>query len=92
MLVIITITSACENNVSLLGIDIDFMLKFDDNVADICKKTPKQLAVQKRVDRFLTKQGKMIIYHSFIASTFSYSVGLALLQCYKYKQKSTKEL
>ena len=28
----------CENNVSLLGIDIDFMLKFDDHVTEICKK------------------------------------------------------
>ena len=28
----------CENNVSLLGINIDFMLKFDDHVTEICKK------------------------------------------------------
>ena len=27
----------CENNVSLLGINIDFMLKFDDHVTEICK-------------------------------------------------------
>ena len=30
---------SCENNVSLLGINIDFMLKFDDNVVGICKKS-----------------------------------------------------
>ena len=28
----------CENNVSLLGINSDFMLKFDDHVTEICKK------------------------------------------------------
>ena len=28
----------CENNVSLLVINIDFMLKFDDNVTEISKK------------------------------------------------------
>ena len=47
----------CENNVSLLGIIIDCMLKFDDNVVDICKKASKQLTVLKRLGRFLTKQG-----------------------------------
>ena len=35
----------CENNGSLLGINIDFMLKFDDHVTEICKKASKQLAV-----------------------------------------------
>ena len=38
----------CENNVSLLGINIDFMLKFDDHVTEICKKASKQLAVFKK--------------------------------------------
>ena len=32
----------CENNVSLLGINIDFMLKFDNHVTEICKKASKQ--------------------------------------------------
>ena len=61
-----------EINVSLLGINIDFMLKFDDHVTEICKKASKQLAVLKRLGRFLTKQGKLVIYNSFIASNFSY--------------------
>ena len=53
----------CENNVSLLGINIDFMLKFDDHVTEICKKA----SVLKRLGRFLTKQGKFVIYNSFIS-------------------------
>ena len=61
-----------DENVSLLGINIDFILKFDDHVTDICKKASKQLAVLKRLGRFLTKQGKMVIYNSFIPSNFSY--------------------
>ena len=48
------------------------MLKFDDHVTEICKKASKQLAVLKRLGRFLTKQGKLVIYNSFIASNFSY--------------------
>ena len=31
----------CDNNVTLLGINIDFMLRFDDHVAEICKKNFK---------------------------------------------------
>ena len=61
-----------EDNVTLFGIILDFMLKFDDHVTDICKKASKQLAVLKRLGRFLTIQGKLVIYNSFIASNFSY--------------------
>ena len=57
----------CDDNVTLLGINLDYMLKFE-----ICKKASQQLAVLKRLGRFLTKQGKLIIYNSFIASNFSY--------------------
>ena len=62
----------CEENVTLLGKNIDFMLKFDDYISEICKKASKQLAVLKRLGSFLTKQGKLVIYNSFIASNFSY--------------------
>ena len=31
----------CEENVTLLGINIDFMLKFQNHVAEICKKASK---------------------------------------------------
>ena len=48
------------------------MLKFDDHVTEICKKASKQLAVLKRLGSFLTKQGKLVIYDSFISSNFSY--------------------
>ena len=62
----------CEDNVTLLGISIVFMLRFDDHVSQICKRASKQLAVLKHIGRFLTKQGKMTIYNSFIVSNFNY--------------------
>ena len=62
----------CDDSVTLLGINIDYMLKFDAHVSEICKKASKQLAVLKRLGGFLTKQGKLVIYNSFIASNFSY--------------------
>ena len=62
----------CDENVTLLGVNIDYQLKFDDHVSDICKKASRQLAVLKRIGKFLTKQGRMIIYNSFILSNFNY--------------------
>ena len=43
-----------EDNVTLLGVNIDFMLRFDDHVSQICKRASKQLAVLKRIGRFIT--------------------------------------
>ena len=62
----------CEENVTMLGINIDHMLKMDKHVSEICQKASKQLAVLKRLGKFLTKQGKMTIYNSFIVSNFNY--------------------
>ena len=53
----------CDDNVTLVGINLDYMLKFDDHVSEIFKKASQQLAVLKRVGRFLTKQGKLVIYN-----------------------------
>ena len=62
----------CDDIVTLLGINIDFMLNFNDHISEICKKASQQLAVLKRIGRFLTKQGKLIIFKSFILSNFNY--------------------
>ena len=44
----------CDDSVTLLGINIDYMLKFDAHVSEICKKASKHLAVLKRLGGFLT--------------------------------------
>ena len=62
----------CEDNVTLLGVNIDFMLNFNDHISDICKKASQQLAVLKRIGRFLTKHGKLTIFKSFIMSNLNY--------------------
>ena len=49
------------------------------HVTDICKNASRQLAVLKRLGRFLTEQVKMVIYNSFISSNFSYCP----LACYQ---------
>ena len=57
---------------TVIGNNIDFMLNFNDHISEICKKASQQLAVLKRIGRFLTKQGKLTIFKSFITSSFNY--------------------
>ena len=47
-----TVDIKCADNVTLLGIIIDFMISFDDHVSKICKNASKQLAVLKSPGRF----------------------------------------
>ena len=49
----------CEENVTLLGVNIDFPLNFDQHVSDICKKASKQLAVLKRTGSFFKQTGQI---------------------------------
>ena len=44
----------CDDNVTLLGVNIDFMLNFNGHISDICRKASQQLAVLKRIGRVLT--------------------------------------
>ena len=62
----------CEQEVKLLGITIDFMLSFNTHISNLCKKTSHQLNVLKRIGKYLTLQGKIAIYHSFILSNFNF--------------------
>ena len=63
---------SCQETVKLLGIDIDFLLKFDIHVSRLCRNASKQLAVLKRLGSNLTKKGKVTIFKSFILSNFNY--------------------
>ena len=56
----------------LLGIDIDFMLKCDQQITTMCKKAARQLNVLLRLSKFLTPENKILIYKSFIRSNFNY--------------------
>ena len=60
------------DNVTLLGVNIDFIWNFNDHISETWKKASQQLAVLKRIGRFLTKQGKLTIFKSFIMSNFNY--------------------
>jgi len=65
-------TISCDESVKLLGVTIDFKLKFDKHISSICKKASSQLNVLKRIGKNLCKLGKLNIYYSFILSNFNY--------------------
>jgi hypothetical protein len=67
-----TITISCDEEVKLLGVNLDFMLNFNSHVSYICRKASKQLNVLKRIGRHLNRLGRLTIYHSFILSNFNY--------------------
>ena len=62
----------CEKEVKLLGVTIDYQLKFNTHISNICIKASRQLNVLKRIGKHLTKLGRLTIYFSFIMSNFNY--------------------
>ena len=56
----------------LLGIDIDYQLKFDQHISNLCRKASQQLNVLKRLGSYLTKLNKLTIFHTFILSNFNF--------------------
>ncbi|MCU7801407.1 MAG: reverse transcriptase family protein, partial [gamma proteobacterium symbiont of Lucinoma myriamae] len=62
----------CQEVVKLLGIDIDYQLKFDAHISNICRKAAQQLNVLRRIGKFLSKLNKMTIFYTFILSNFNY--------------------
>ena len=62
----------CEDSVKLLGVAIDYLLNFDLYVSNICKKAARQINVLLRLSKFLTIETKILIYKSFIRSSFNF--------------------
>jgi hypothetical protein len=63
---------SCEDTVKLLGIDIDFLLKFDAHISNICRKAAQQINIMKRLGKHLNKLHRLTIFHSFILSNFNF--------------------
>jgi hypothetical protein len=61
-----------EGEVKLLGVTIDYELKFNSHITNICRKASRQLNVLNRMGKYLNRLGKLTIYHSFILSSFNY--------------------
>ena len=46
-----SIEITCDEEVKLLGVDIDFKLSFENHISILCKKEAKQLNVLKRIGK-----------------------------------------
>ena len=62
----------CDDEVKLLGVNVDYDLLFDSHIASLCKKASRQLNVLKRIGKYLNLQCRLMIYHTFILSNFNY--------------------
>ena len=62
----------CEKTVKLLGIEIDYLLKYDVQISNICRKASQQINVLKRNGNFLNFEARDTIYHAFIMSNFKF--------------------
>ena len=61
-----------EDDVRLIGIDLDSKLNFNYHIHDICQKAARQTNALKRLSKFITLENRMAIFRSFIMSTFNY--------------------
>ena len=60
----------CEESVKLLGVEIDYYLKFDIHISAMCRKAFQQINVLKRIGKFLKFVSRKAVYHAFIMSIF----------------------
>ena len=62
----------CDDEVKLLGVNVDYDLMFDSHIASICKKASRQLNVLNHIGKYLNLQSSLMIYHTYILSNFNY--------------------
>ena len=56
----------------LLGIHIDYKLKFDTRIESLCKKVGKKLHTLARIIKYMSTNQAQLLMRSFIMSRFSY--------------------
>ena len=61
-----------DENIKLLGLNIDNKLSFDNHISEVCKKAARQLNALARLGRCLDESGKMMVLKTFLLSNFNY--------------------
>ena len=59
----------CEENIKLLGVELDFMLNFDNQIKTMCTKVARKLNVLQRLSKFLSEDSQDTRH--FIRSNFN---------------------
>ena len=67
-----------SHKVSLLGIQIDRELKFDDHMNDRCNKAGRKLNALIRLCKVLSLEKRRLLMKAFVSSQFSYSPLISL--------------
>ena len=49
-----------DQEIKLLGVDIDYLLNFNTHISNICRKASRQLNVLKRIGKHLCKLGNYV--------------------------------
>ena len=62
----------CTEDAKLLGVDIDYMLKFNTHIKNVCRRASRQINVLKRIGKYLPIKCTLVIYHAFIMSIFNF--------------------
>ena len=62
----------CEDQVKLLGVEIDYKLNFDAQITILCQKAAKQLNALQRLSKLIPLNARLLIFKSFIRSNFNY--------------------
>jgi hypothetical protein len=65
-------TIEAEESVKLLGINIDYKLKFTQHVSDVIRKCGFQLNTLRRHSKLLNTNTKLKIFYSFIQANLNY--------------------
>ena len=61
-----------ENDVKLLGVQIDSKFSFDAHVAEICKGAGRKLNVLGRLSKMLYVNAKCMLFDFFVLSNFNF--------------------
>ena len=57
----------------LLGVFLDYELKFDDHISSICRKVSSQISALNRLENILPLKTKVSLYRAFILPYFNNS-------------------
>jgi hypothetical protein len=61
-----------QNNVKILGLNLDSELKFDTHTSKLCQKAGNQINVLAGLCTVLDEPSKFLLYNSFIECYFNY--------------------
>ena len=66
------VSVAVVNNVKPLGITVDWKLKFNQHVAELCQKANKNISAFPRISNYVNEKQPLLLYYSFIMPQFNY--------------------